>query len=284
MPSKKPALGRNLGVLLGEPMPTTLTGAVQKLSITQLQPGHYQPRQSMDEEALSALADSIAEQGIIQPLVVRQVGQRYEIIAGERRWRAAQQVGLSEVPVIIRDLSDEATLAIALIENIQREDLQPLEEAEALARLIDEFDLTHEQAARAVGRSRVAVSNLLRLLSLPVLAKGALARGEIEMGHARALLSLSDKQQRVCLQTIIERGLNVRQTEALVRDQQSSKTSSVIENKMAPELLQRQQRLSSALAAKVAIKQGAGGRGKIIIQYQSSSQLEALLAQLTTLC
>ena len=165
-------------------MPTTLTGAVQKLSITQLQPGHYQPRQSMDEEALSALADSIAEQGIIQPLVVRQVGQHYEIIAGERRWRAAQQVGLSEVPVIIRDLSDEATLAIALIENIQREDLQPLEEAEALARLIDEFDLTHEQAARAVGRSRVAVSNLLRLLSLPALAKGALARGEIEMGHA----------------------------------------------------------------------------------------------------
>ena len=286
MASKKPALGRNLGVLLGEVEKDKQTSgeAVQQMTLAALQPGKYQPRQDMDTEALQSLAESIKEQGIIQPLVVRKISaKKYEIVAGERRWRAAKLAGLSKVPVVVRELSDQTAMAMALIENIQREDLNPLEEAYALQRLIDEFGLTHEQAAKAVGRSRTAVTNLLRLLSLSAKVKSLLDHGDIEMGHARALLSLDNHRQELVVQEIIEHGLNVRQTEELVRQvnsEQPATTGTRHKPSVDPDILRLQTQLSEQLKAKVTIDHKASGKGKLVIKYNSLEQFETILVEL----
>src|ERR1700728_1153976 len=248
---KKPTLGRGLADLLGQPRPTAATppatdAAAQarapadqelaRLPLDLLQRGRYQPRMDMRPETLSALADSIRSQGVVQPIVVRPIGaadehgvQRYEIIAGERRWRAAQQAGLSEIPAIIRQIPDDAAIAMALIENIQRENLNPLEEARALERLISEFGLTHQQAADAVGRSRAAVTNLLRLLEVPPEVCERVEKRELEMGHARALLGLPARRQQIEVASLVVRkGLSVRDTEALVRQMSQPRPSTPV--------------------------------------------------------
>ncbi|MFT7528843.1 MAG: ParB family chromosome partitioning protein, partial [Arenicella sp.] len=223
MTMKKKRLGRGLGSLIGNFEQVTQVSeedkatGISELGVDQIQRGNYQPRQHFDEQALQELADSISAQGVIQPIVVRPQGSHYELIAGERRWRAAQIAGLQTIPVVIRDLDSKSAAAIALIENIQREDLNPLEESQALMRLIEEFDLTHQQVADSVGRSRAAVSNLLRLLDLADPVKDQVNRGLLDMGHARALLALIRHDQIEVAVIVVNRGLSVRETEALVK-------------------------------------------------------------------
>ena len=255
-------------------------GALRSLPVDVIQRGRYQPRVDMHPETLQNLADSIREQGVVQPIVVRGIGDgRYEIIAGERRWRAAQQAGLHEIPAVIRDVEDRAAIAIALIENIQRENLNPLEEARALKRLIDEFEMTHEQAAQAVGRSRVAVSNLLRLLDLEEAVKGMVERRELEMGHARALLALSGVRQVDAARQVIARGLTVRATERLVQELQRldipRRTSSSASRD--PDIQRLEARLSDRLGASVLIRHGTGGKGRLEIRYNSLDELDGIL-------
>jgi ParB family chromosome partitioning protein len=240
--------------------------------------GKYQPRQDMHTESLNDLADSIRAQGLVQPIVVRPVGNnQYEIIAGERRWRAAQLAELDEVPVVIRDVPDEAAIAMALIENIQREDLNPLEEAIALQRLIDEFDMTHQQAAEAVGRSRAAVSNLLRLQELNDDVKRLLQKGELEMGHARALLGLSGGKQSETAHSVAKRGLSVRETERLVQGMTRDKPKQVAGKQQDPDIRRFQDELSDLLGAKVDIQHGQKGKGKLTIHYNNLDELDGIL-------
>lgn len=278
MVSKKfKGLGRGLDALMGDP---AASDALKTLPVTALQPGKYQPRTLMNEEALEELANSIRAQGLMQPILVREVGlEQYEIIAGERRWRAAQLAGLTEIPALVREIADEAALAMALIENIQRENLNPLEEAIGIQRLVDEFGLTQEAAAHALGKSRSAVANLLRLLNLAPAVREMLLASQLDMGHARALLPLSEDRQLEAARHVVLKGLSVREVEALVKKMQTEpqqKTSVAAD----PQIIARQENLSSRLGTKVQIVAGKKGRGKITIEFENEAQLEALLARM----
>ncbi len=290
---KKRGLGRDLSALLGSSAKKQTTASatqtnqttegLKKLPVEQMVRGRYQPRTEFNEEQLQELADSIGKQGIIQPIIVRSISvdstkPKYEIIAGERRWRAAQLAGLHDVPVVIKKYTDEEAIAVSLIENIQREDLNPIEEASSLDRLIQEFGLTHQEAADAVGRSRVAVSNLLRLLSLDVGVKEMLAHGDIEMGHARALLSLEITLQPSIASTVISKGLSVRETEAHVRKLLNPPAKKTKENTTEDlHISDLQNRLSDTLGAKVICQHSAKGKGKLVIQYNSLDELDGIL-------
>jgi ParB family chromosome partitioning protein len=293
MAVKKTGLGRGLEALLStteyEASRPVAADAGHSLPVDLLVRGAYQPRQDIRQESLQQLADSIRAQGIVQPIVVRPVGdpdalgaRRYEIVAGERRWRAAQLAGLAEVPVVVRDIPDSAAIAVALVENIQRENLNPLEEAQALRRLIDEFDMTHQQAAEAIGRSRAAVSNLLRLMELCDEAKALVQSRELEMGHARALLALTDgRQQAEAARLVASRGLSVRETERLVqRMQAGGGTPARQASQSDPDIRRLQDTLSERLGARVSIQHGAGGKGKLVISYNSADELQGILAHI----
>jgi ParB family chromosome partitioning protein len=279
MALKKRGLGRELNALLGDIAPTEKEKPqdLQTLPIEFLQRGKYQPRKDMKPEALQELADSIKAQGIIQPIVVRLIAdERYEIIAGERRWRAAQLASLQEIPVVIKKIDDRAAIAIALIENIQREDLNALEEAEAIKRLVDEFEMTHQQAADAVGKSRAMVSNLMRLLDLPNEVKTLLAKGLIEMGHARALLTLDADRQIEIAKKIVKQQLTVRATEQLVKD---AGVENKTEQKPPPDTdtLRLQEQLTEKTGAKVIINHQKSGKGKLVFNYTSLEELEGII-------
>lgn len=289
---KKRGLGKSLDALLAftnsetnETVDTEGNVSQEKLSnlsVDVIQRGKYQPRREMDPQALEDLANSIRTQGIIQPLIVRPITEdRFEIIAGERRWRAAKLAGLTEVPVIIRDIPDEAAVAIALIENIQRENLNPVEEAIALQRLIDEFGMTHQVVADTVGRSRAAVTNLLRLLSLPEEVRLMLERGQIEMGHARTLITLPAAAQLETAEIIIAQRLSVRETEELVRRLQMPATPKNTVKFSDPKIQQLQKTLSQHLKLRVAIQCNARGRGKLVIHYRNLSELDNLTSALS---
>ncbi len=297
MAAKKRGLGRGLEALLGpaaqanrqepaavpalkavptaEPVPPA-DGALCILPVDIIERGKYQPRVDMHQESLQDLADSIREQGVVQPIVVRGIGDgRYELIAGERRWRAAQLAGLHEIPAVIRDVDDRSAIAIALIENIQRENLNPIEEARALNRLVDEFEITHEEAAQAVGRSRAAVSNLLRLLDLEAAVREMVERRELEMGHARALLALTGRKQVDAARHVIGRGLTVRATEALV--QQTKRGKKAVAASKDPNVLQLEAKISDTLGARVIVHTARGGKGKLEIHYNSLDELDGIL-------
>ncbi|MDO6707712.1 MULTISPECIES: ParB/RepB/Spo0J family partition protein [unclassified Photobacterium] len=257
-------------------------GALRDLPVSQLQPGQYQPRQDMSDEALAELTDSIRAQGVIQPIVVRQLApQQYEIIAGERRWRASRQAGLQVVPCLVKNVDDRATVAIALIENIQREDLNAIEEAQALERLQNEFSLTHQQIAEAVGKSRAAVSNLLRLNQLEPQVKRLLAQRQLEMGHARALLSLVAEQQLEAAHTVVAKSLTVRDTERLVK-KMLAPAPEVAPAPVDPKVEAIENRLSEHFGTQVAINQSKNGKGKIIINFDEPQKLEQLLAMFSS--
>jgi len=289
MAGKRKTLGRGLDALLSHSSRPAegqdTDGELRSLAIDLLQRGKYQPRHDMRPDSLQDLADSIRAQGVVQPIVVRplqaQAGKprHYEIIAGERRWRAAQLAGLREVPAVIRDVPDEAAVAMALIENIQRENLNPLEEASALSRLIQEFEMTHQQAADAVGRSRAAVSNLLRLLELPDEVKSLVAERRIEMGHARAILGLAQpRQQAEVGQLVAKKGLSVRETEALVRKLIKPKGPTTVNPPVVdPNVRQLESELGERLGARVQIQQSRGGAGKLLIAYNSLDELDGIL-------
>ncbi len=282
MASKKRGLGRGLNALLGDVTPTEAEKTIDlhTLPIEFLQRGKYQPRKDIKPEALQELADSIKAQGIIQPIVVRAITEdKYEIIAGERRWRAAQLAQLEQVPVVVRQIDDRSAMAVALIENIQREDLNILEECEALKRLVDEFDMTHQQAADAVGKSRAMVSNLLRLLELPKEIKSLMAKAMLEMGHARALLSLDQKKQLEIANKIIKLGLTVRQTEALVKDASQSQPSN--KQNQDHDTLRLQEQLTEKTGAKVTINHQKNGKGKLIFNYTSLEELEGIINRIS---
>jgi len=299
MSGKKPSLGRGLAELspllakrAGAPSidpPPQAGDRLASLPLDLLQRGKYQPRVDMRLETLSELADSIKSQGLVQPILVRPLGgrvpgesQRYEIIAGERRWRAAQMAGLAEIPAVIRDVPDESAVSMALIENIQREDLNPLEEAGALLRLIDEFGLTHQAAAESVGRSRAAVSNLLRLMELADEVKEMLEQRRIEMGHARALLGLTSRRQQIEVAALVaKKALSVRETEALVRRllapaaSQESQPAAV-----DPDIHRLERELADKLGAKVMFRHTASGKGKLVVSYNSLDELEGILGHI----
>ncbi|HEC14998.1 MAG TPA: ParB/RepB/Spo0J family partition protein [Sedimenticola sp.] len=293
MAAKKRGLGRGLDALLGgsaaEDQAVSGSGGEQPaggglstLAIDLIQRGRYQPRRDFNPDSLRELADSIAAQGVVQPIVVRPVEEgRYEIIAGERRWRAAQQAGLNEIPVVIRDVPDQTAMAMGLIENIQRDDLNPLEEAAALHRLLNEFELTHQQIAQAVGKSRTAVTNLLRLLELNEDVKQLVVARRIEMGHARALLGLQGAAQSGAAREVAHKGLSVRETERLVRRLQGQQGKGAPEKKQPPaedpDVRRLQDDLSERLGASVRLQQGAGGKGKLVIAYNSLDELEGIL-------
>ena len=307
MNQKRPSLGRGLADLLGQarqpPAPTApaaVAGAgvsaagerLARLPVELLQRGRYQPRDDMRADTLAELAESIRKQGVIQPILVRPIAggaaglgaggsgeQRYEIIAGERRWRAAQQAGLLAVPAVIRDVPDEAAIAMALIENIQREDLNPLEEARAFERLISEFKLTHQQVAEAVGRSRTAVTNLLRLLELAPEVAAMVEKRELDMGHARALLGLENRRKQVELAAlIVKKSLSVRETEALVRRMAAPAGSPAhAATSRDPNVARLETELAEKLGAKVQIQHGANGRGKLVVGYGSLEELDGIL-------
>ncbi len=279
---KKRGLGRGLSELLGDASPVREKPQdVQTLPIEFLQRGKYQPRRDMDPERLRELADSIAAQGVIQPIIVRKIegDNKYEIIAGERRWRASQLAELQEVPVVLKDLDDRSVMAIALIENIQREDLTALEEAEALRRLQDEFELTHQQIATAVGKSRTTITNLLRLLELAFDVKLMLGKGLLEMGHARALLGLEEAKQIEIANKAVKQGLTVRAVEKLVREQNEGKPAEV-SKKVDPDTLRLQRELSEKTGAKVEINHQSGGKGKLVFSYTSLEELEGIIRKI----
>lgn len=289
--AKKRGLGRGLDALLGvstnhsgnsadaEHKPQSSTAPL-RLAVDLIQRGPYQPRRHFNEDRLRELADSISAQGMIQPVAVRMVdGERYELIAGERRWRAAQLAGLAEIPVVIHDADDQAVMAMGLIENIQRDDLNPLEEAQALQRLLDEFGLTHQQVAQSVGKSRTTVTNLMRLLELNPEVKARLDEGELEMGHGRALLGLKDGLQTEAADQVVRKGLSVRETEVLVRKLSTnsgghSRRPVVDED---PNVKRLTSDLTDRLGAKVQLQQKLGGKGKLVISYNSLDELEGIL-------
>ncbi|TWH05658.1 ParB/RepB/Spo0J family partition protein [Pseudoxanthomonas taiwanensis] len=300
--AKKRGLGRGLEALLGpkgaagaaapvvlEPEAPQPGDVLRTLPVGQLQPGKYQPRRDMDPAKLEELSASIQAQGVIQPIVVREIApDRYEIVAGERRWRASQLAGLAEVPVVLRELDDRTVIAMALIENIQREDLNPLEEAQALQRLIDEFSLTHAEAAAAVGRSRAAVSNLLRLLDLPPAIRALVEARRLEMGHARALLTLSPELASKLAHEAAENGWSVREVEHRAQQFAAGKvpvTGSAARKAKAakvqqPDIASLETELSETLGAKVAIAHGRGGKGKLVIHYTDLDTLDGILERL----
>ncbi|MDH1107388.1 ParB/RepB/Spo0J family partition protein [Pseudomonas otitidis] len=289
MAAKKRGLGRGLDALLGGNNATVLqeeaskadTRELQHLPLDLIQRGKYQPRRDMDPTALEELAQSIKAQGVMQPIVVRPIGGgRFEIIAGERRWRASQQAGLDRIPALVREVPDEAAIAMALIENIQREDLSPIEEAVALQRLQQEFQLTQQQVAEAVGKSRVTITNLLRLIGLPEEVKTLLAHGDLEMGHARALLGLPLERQVEGARHVVARGLTVRQTEALVRQWLNTREKPVEAVKSDPDISRLEQRLAERLGAPVQIKHGQKGKGQLVIRYNSLDELQGVLAHI----
>lgn len=286
----KKRLGRGLDALLGAANTNTTldykqeTGtSLKKIPVDQLQRGQYQPRIDMRKESLEELANSIKSQGIVQPIIIRplhnQTTTKYEIIAGERRWRAAQIAGLSEVPAVIRDIQDSDAIAMALIENIQRENLNPLEEARALDRLIKEFKLTHQEAADAVGRSRAAVSNLLRLMDLPETVANLLVARKIDMGHARALLALKDTSQQITVALlIVKKSLSVRATESYIRNFNDIKQVNIdSRNDVNPDIKRLEIEVSEKLGAKISIAHKAKGSGKIVINYNDLDELEGIL-------
>ena len=287
MSAKRKGLGRGLDALLGNSFEEGESaaqpreeGTLRNLPIEFLTRGRYQPRRDMHPEALEELADSIRKQGIMQPIVVRPLDEdHYEIIAGERRWRAAQMAELESVPALIRDVPDEAAIAMALIENIQREDLNPIEEAVALSRLQKEFDLTQQQVADAVGKNRATVANLLRLLSLEGDVRIMLERGDLEMGHARALLALSGQPQVEAARTVVARGMTVRQTEVLVRKIQEGKTRAK-PPAPDPDIKRLEQRMAESVGLPVTLAHGAGGKGKVTFSYSGTEELEGLLERL----
>lgn len=275
-------LGRGLDALLSGSK-SEKDDVLRDLSVVLLKPGKYQPRSYMDENSLNELSASIKSQGIMQPILVRQLADdSYEIIAGERRWRAAQLAGLTHVPVLVRSVQDNVALAMALIENIQRENLNPLEEALGINRLIDEFDMTHQEAADAVGRSRSAASNLLRLLKLSAPVQELLMAGKLDMGHARALLALEQAEQILCANKIVLEQLSVREAEKLVQKQSSPSAKEVRAKRPAANLdtLRLQEEVGASIGAAVEIKAGNKGRGKLIIEYLSHDQLEEFLGRL----
>ena len=294
---KKRGLGRGLDALLGpkgavtpvsvaavaEPQPGEV---LRRLPIDQLQPGKYQPRREMDEAKLAELSESIKAQGVIQPILVRQVeGGKHEIIAGERRWRASKLAGLDDVPVVVRELEDRTVIAMALIENIQREDLNPLEEAQALARLVSEFSLTHAEAAQAVGRSCAAVSNLLRLIDLPIGVRVLLESRRLEMGHARALLTLAPELATKLAQDAADQGWSVREVEHRAQQFAAGKVPNARNAKPKPtapqaDIASLETELSESLGTKVAISHGRGGKGKLVIHYTDLDTLEGVLERL----
>ena len=297
MAAKKRGLGRGLDALLGGAVPSgvvsdeaaTPPGSepkdadLRKLPVDLLQPGKYQPRTDMHPESLEELANSIRAQGVVQPIVVRPVGKgdKYEIIAGERRWRATQLAGLHEIPAVVRHVPDEAAIAMALIENIQRENLNPIEEAVALQRLIDEFEMTHQQAAEAVGRSRAAVSNLLRLLTLQGEVRRLLEQGDLEMGHARALLALEGDAQVQAARDVASKGSSVRETERLVKHlleapAKAKQPAAAVD----ADIRRLEDELGEKLAAKVVFQHGAKGSGKLVIHYNSLDELDGILARI----
>lgn len=298
--AKKKGLGRGLDALLSRSIPETTeaekpagqahaeagvgeANRLRDLPVDLIDRGRFQPRTRFEQGALEELAESVRSQGVIQPVVVRpKPDGRYELIAGERRWRAAQLAELTDVPAVVREVDDEETLALALIENIQREDLSPLEEALALARLIDEFDLTHEGAARAVGRSRAAVSNLLRLLDLAPAARELLDERKLEMGHARALLALDETRQGAAAHEVVAKGLSVRETEALVRRLKAgpAATKSASARNEDPDVRRLQTELSEQLGASVRIQAGTRGKGRLVIDYASLEQLDGILEKI----
>ena len=301
MMQKKPSLGRGLEALIGSaasrpaasdvlaPAAAEPREELAKLPLERLQRGRYQPRQDMRAESLQELADSIKAQGVVQPIVVRPLKsadpfevQRYEIIAGERRWRAAQIAGLTEIPAVIRPIPDDAAIVVALIENIQRENLNPLEEARALDRLINEFQLTHQQAADAVGRSRAAVSNLLRLLELAPEVCELVERRQIEMGHARALLGLPGRRQQIEVGALIaKKAVSVRETEALVRRMLvPGRSAPSAEPSRDPDVRRLEQELQEKLGAKVTIQHSSSGKGKLVVEYHSLDELDGILGHI----
>jgi len=298
MSVKKRGLGRGLDALLGggNATPSVGTDAIttgseaapigeansrSELPVDLIQRGKYQPRRDIEPESLRELADSIIAQGVIQPISVRPVAdQRYEIIAGERRWRAAQLAGLDVIPVVIRDVSDQAAIAMALIENIQREDLNPIEEAVSLQRLQSEFDLTQQEVATAVGKSRSTVANLLRLMTLQEDVQRLVEHGDLEMGHARALLGLAGANQSQAARTVVSKGLSVRQTEALVRHLLAIKKPSVAPKHIDPNIRHLQDDLSQRLGAPVHIQHSAKGKGKLVLTYNSLDELDGILSHI----
>lgn len=283
--AKRQSLGRGLDALLGESFSANLLtegqeGELRNLPLEVVQRGRFQPRLTIDPERLAELADSIRSQGVVQPIVVRPIGDdgQYEIIAGERRWRAAQMAGLAEIPAVVRHIPDAAVIAIALIENIQREDLNPIEEASALKRLIDEFSMTHESAAKAVGRSRTAVTNLLRLLELSDEVKALVQQRAMDMGHARALLSLPPTLQQSAARQVVERGLSARDTERLVqRLKVPADSRKPTETRRSPDVRQLEATLSERLGAPVSIHHDRGGQGRLVIHYRSLDELDGIL-------
>ena len=304
MTGKKKRLGRGLEALLSKATPADVdteaadaqpatgrkpTGdTLRKIPVEQLQRGAYQPRLDMRQESLQELADSIKAQGVVQPIVVRAVRSQgpephYEIIAGERRWRAAQMAGLAEVPAIVRNVGDEAAIAMSLIENIQRENLNPIEEARALQRLIEEFDITHQEAAEAVGRSRAAVTNLLRLLELSDKVREMVESRQLEMGHARALLALDKAgQQLEAAREVAKRQLSVRETERLVKRLQSGGGKAARSAKAEPsaDIRRLEQKLTDKLGARVSIQHTRKGSGKLVISYNSNDELDGILGHI----
>jgi len=306
MAMKRRGLGRGLDALLGaprgetsidegsvdgasglQPALTIRSPATASLPVELINRGRYQPRRDFNPESLQELADSIAAQGVLQPIVVRPVEDgRYEIVAGERRWRASQLVGLAEIPVVIKEVDEQMAMAIGLIENIQRDDLNPLEEASALNRLLSDFGLTHQEVARAVGKSRTTVTNLLRLLDLAPEPKNYLETAQIEMGHARALLGLKGVQQSEAARQVVSRGLSVRETEKLVRrlqledEAESTRVEEPQEPDDDPDVRRLQNDLAERLGARVQIRQGSRGRGKLVIAYNSLDELDGILAHI----
>ncbi len=297
MAGKKRGLGRGLDALLGAGNSMQSVGsethagskdamggedsAFKELPVDLIQSGKYQPRREIEPESLRELADSIIAQGLMQPIVVRPISdQKYEIIAGERRWRATQLAGLDVIPAVIRDVSDQAAIAMALIENIQREDLNPIEEAASLQRLQREFELTQQEVATAVGKSRSTVANMLRLMTLQEDVRRLLEHGDLEMGHARALLGLEGSDQSQAARTVVGKGLTVRQTEALVRNWSAKKTQPASDASVDPNIRHLQDDLSQRLGAKVKIQNSAKGKGKLVLHYNSLDELDGILSHI----
>jgi len=295
MASKKRGLGRGLDALLGatreEPGADTgestdhnqtASSGITRIALDLIERGRYQPRREFDQDRMQELADSISVQGVLQPIVVRPVeAERYEIIAGERRWRASQLAGLAEIPVVIREVDEQSAMAIGLIENIQRDDLNPLEEASALSRLLNEFELTHQEVARAVGKSRTTVTNLLRLLDLTPIVKEYVDAHQLDMGHARALLGLKDNRQTEAARQIVSRGLSVRETEKLVRrlqmEDEGETQAQQDQREPDPDVRRLQDDIAQRLGARVRIQQGSKGKGKLVIAYNSLDELDGIL-------
>lgn len=288
MSGKRGGLGRNLSALLGTSHSVVQTGTpgmeIIKLALDVLQPGKYQPRTVIEDASIQELSDSIKQQGLLQPILVRKLdNERYEIIAGERRWRACHLAGLDEVPVLLNQVDDETAMAIALVENLQREDLNPIDQARAMARLSEEFSLTHQEIADLLSKSRAAVSNFLRLLTLAPDVMRLVEHGDLDMGHARALLALEESQQTQVAKLVVAKNLSVRETENLVARVKNEKlnTNRIEEPHYPPAMQAKVQELAQRLQAKIKLKPGRAGKGSLVIHYDSLSVLEAVISQIS---